>query len=424
VPPGTADSVPAVQGEPLLEPQELRRYADAIVRASLGVTVGETLVVQGEHAHRELMVAVAEAGYRAGAHIVEVSYGDPLVFRARLEHGRDDALGVITPWGARRMRELAKPSAARATITGESEPGYLDGIPPKRIATEIGRLAKRTTAFQRANLDLRARWTGAAWPTDHWAAQVYPKLSPLEGKRRLARDFLWFCRLTDADGSGSSGWLKHVRALARRGARLTRLELGGLELRGPGTDLRLRLVRGTRWLGGQEETPWGVKVAPNMPTEETFTSPHAAATEGTFTCTFPLNFQGRLIDGLRGEFRGGRLVRLAASRSGDRDLVAAYIDSDPSGNGRRLGEVALVDATSRIGQSGNTYFHTLLDENAAAHIAFGSGFGGTRTEKPARGLNRSGVHLDVMIGGPDLEVIGITARGKRVPVISDGLWRI
>ena len=107
----------------------------------------------------------------------------------------------------------------------------------------------------------------------------------------------------------------------------------------------------------------------------------------------------------------------------DRDFVAAYIDSDPTGNGRRLGEVALVDATSRIGQSGRTYFNTLLDENAAAHIAFGAGFGGTRTTG-SRGLNRSDVHLDVMIGGPDFEATGITAKGKRVPVIADGLWQI
>ena len=104
--------------------------------------------------------------------------------------------------------------------------------------------------------------------------------------------------------------------------------------------------------------------------------------------------------------------------------MAAYLDSDPTGNGRKLGEVALVDATSRIGRSGRTYFHTLLDENAATHIAFGSGFGGTRTEKPGKGLNRSSVHLDVMIGSPQLEVVGVTAKGKRVPVISDGLWAV
>jgi aminopeptidase len=215
-----------------------------------------------------------------------------------------------------------------------------------------------------------------------------------------------------------------VRDLARRSAKLTRLGLRRLELRGPGTSLELGLAPGTRWLGGFEETPSGVKIAPNMPTEETFTSPHASATEGTFTCTFPLSFQGRLIEGLKGEFRGGRLVRLDASNKSDRDFVAAYIDSDPKGNGRRLGEVALVDATSRIGQSGRTYFHTLLDENAAAHIAFGSGFGGTRTEKPARGLNRASMHLDVMIGGPDFEVTGIDGMGRRLAVIADGLWQI
>jgi aminopeptidase len=161
-----------------------------------------------------------------------------------------------------------------------------------------------------------------------------------------------------------------------------------------------------------------------MPTEETFTSPDAAATEGPFTCTFPLTFQGRLIHGLRGEFRGGRLVRLDADSKEDRDYILAYLDSDTTGRGRRLGEVALVDKTSRIGQSGRRYFHTLLDENAAAHIAFGAGFGGTRSTRPARGVNRSTVHLDVMIGSPDFEVTGTASNGKRVPVIRDGLWQI
>jgi aminopeptidase len=285
------------------------------------------------------------------------------------------------------------------------------------------RTAEQTKAFRRANLDMRARWTGAGWPTNFWAGQVYPDLPPLEAKRRLAQDILWFCRLTAEDGKGSTGWLNHARALARRGAKLTKLGLTKLELRGPGTSLDVGLAPNTRWLGGQEQTPEGVKITPNVPTEETFTSPNATATEGTFACTFPLSFQGRLIEGLRGEFRGGRLVRLEASTKQDRDFVAAYIDSDASGNGRRLGEVALVDSSSRIGQSGRTYFNTLYDENAATHIAFGAGFGGTRTSG-ARGINRSDVHLDVMIGSPELRVTGVDAKGKRVPVIADGLWQI
>ena len=41
--------------------------------------------------------------------------------------------------------------------------------------------------------------------------------------------------------------------------------------------------------------------------------------------------------------------------------------------GKRLGEVALVDGESRVGQTGITFFDTLFDENATCHIAYGSG---------------------------------------------------
>jgi aminopeptidase len=410
--------------DPLLDPSQLRRYADAITKASLGITKGDVLLVQGSCAHRELVVAVAEAGYRAGAEVVDVSYYDPLAERARLEHGSTAALGVVTPWALRRMRELVKPHGARAVIIGTSEPDFLHGIPNRRIASDAAGVAKQTKFFQRANLDLDARWTGAGWPTDYWAGQVYPELTAHEGKQRLAQELLRFCRLTDEDGKGSAGWLAHVRGLARRAARLTKLGLTGLELRGPGTKLDVRLAPDTRWLGGQEQTATGVKICPNMPREETFTSPDRSGANGTFACTFPLSFQGKLIHGLRGEFRNGRLVRLEGDEQEGRDAVASYIDSDPRGNGRRLGEVALVDSTSRIGQSGRTYFNTLLDENAAAHIAFGAGFGGARTTKPARRVNNATVHLDVMIGSPELEVTGVGAKGKRVPVIADGLWQI
>jgi aminopeptidase len=207
--------------ETILEPDELRRYADAIVKASLGVGKGDFLFVQGHPEHREIVVATAAAGYRAGATTVDVSYYDPLVERAHYEHGSKDSLGVVSPWALRRMRELVKPEGARAVITGEVDHGYLDGIDPKRIAADSAGVAAQTKFYRRANLDLNARWTGAAWPTEYWASQVYPELAPLAGKRKLAQDFLWFCRLTDADGAGATGWLNHVKAIARRSAKLT-----------------------------------------------------------------------------------------------------------------------------------------------------------------------------------------------------------
>ena len=408
--------------DPLLPPASLARYADAIVRASLGIENGDTLVVQGEPEHRELLVAVAESAYRAGARFVDVVTGDPLVLRARLLHGSDDALGALSPWSRRRLREASGPHGALAHIAGEGETGYLDDVPPGRISTDYSRLAKQLGFLRRAQRDLRARWIIVGWPTDHWAGQVYPELEPLQAKRRLAGDLVRFCRLTDEDGKGTSGWVKHLRTLNRRSERLTKLGLARLELRGPGTELDVGFVEGTRWLGGFDTLVDGRKLAANMPTEEVFTSPDPRQTTGTFRCTFPLSFRGRLVHGLRGEFSKGRLVRLEADSDDDRDFVAGFIDTDRMG--RRLGEVALVDASSRIGQTGRIYYNTLLDENAAAHIAFGSGFGGTRSETPARALNRSAIHLDVMIGGPKLEATGFDTRGRRIPLIREGAWQI
>jgi len=408
--------------DPLLPPESLARYADAIVRASLGIEKGDTLVVQGEPEHRELLVALAESAYRAGARFVDVVTTDPLVMRARLLHGSDDALGTLSPWSRRRYREASSPQGALAHIAGEGEAGYLDGVRPERLATDYSRLVKQLDFVRRAQLNMRSRWIIAGWPTNHWAGQVYPELELAEAKRRLAADLLRFSRLSDDDGKGTSGWSSHLRTLSRRSARLTKLGLTHLELRGPGTELDIGFVEGTRWLGGFETLADGRKLASNMPTEEVFTSPDPRKTNGTFRCTFPLSFRGRLIHGLRGEFSKGRLIRLEADSEDDRDFVAGFIDTDRMG--RRLGEVALVDASSRIGQTGRVYYNTLLDENAAAHIAFGSGFGGTRSETPVRGVNRSTIHLDVMIGGPELEATGIGGRGRRIPLIREGAWQI
>jgi aminopeptidase len=131
-----------------------------------------------------------------------------------------------------------------------------------------------------------------------------------------------------------------------------------------------------------------------------------------------------VIDGLAGEFRNGRLVRLKAKRASDRDWLARYLASIP--NAERLGEIALVDSTSRIGQTGLVYYNGLLDENAAAHMAFGSGFAKTRTVPLGQkryGVNRSNTHIDVMIGTDALEATGVTQSGRRVSLVLEGVWQ-
>jgi aminopeptidase len=403
---------------------ELQRYAALIVRSGIAFRRGDTLLVRAGLPHRDLAIALAESAYRAGAAAVDVEYDDARLKAARINHASRASLGRRTPWQQARMRAIGTESVAIVQLMGEHDHAVLAKLPPERVAEDNQRLAagREMSAIRREG---RLRGTICAWPTPDWAARVFPGLDSAKATRRLARELLWFCRIGPDDPEGHRGWTDHLGRIRRRSARLTKLDLAEVHVRDRGTDLRVRISPHSCWRGGGEEDHWGRKIAMNIPTEECFISPDAAATEGTFRCSRPRSFGGRVIEDLSGEFRGGRLVRLAAKRESDRDWLARYLASIP--NADRLGEIALVDSSSRIGQTGRIYYNGLLDENAAAHMAFGSGFAKTRTLPIGRarhGVNRSRTHIDVMIGTDDLEAIGMRQSGRRVALVSDGVWQV
>lgn len=401
---------------------ELERYAEMIVRGCIAFRRGDTLIEQASIAHRELAVALAEAAYRAGTVAVDVDYDDARVYAAKITHGSKAALGHQTPWRQARTRALGDETVAIVSVMGEFELGVTGDLPPERIAADHAGRGSR--ALARIRREARLRGTICAWPTDEWAARVFPGDDVEKAKRKLARELLWFCRLGPDDPPGHKGWTEHLAALRGRAARLTKLDLKEVHVVDDGTDLRLAIAPFSMWRGGGEKDHWGRSIALNVPTEECFISPDAAATEGVFRCSRPRSFGGRMIEGLAGEFRGGRLVRLRAKREADRDWLARYLAATPGAE--RLGEIALVDSSSRIGRTGRIYYNGLLDENAAAHMAFGSGFAKTRTVPITRrryGVNRSKTHIDVMIGTDALDAWGLTKSGRRVALVTDGAWR-
>jgi len=404
-----------------MKPDELRRYAEMIVKGCIALRRGDTVLELVNLGVRDLAVAVAEASYRAGAVAVDVSYDDNRVYAAKIEHARDEALGHQTPWRAAQWRALAEETVAIVQIMGEYELDALANLSPERVAADSAGRSRYMTRIRREG---RLRGTICAWPTPEWAERVFPGMDTARAQRKLAQEILWFCRLGPNDPPGHKGWTEHLAQLRRRAARLTKLDLKELHVVDDGTDLRLRIAPFSMWRGGGEKDFWGRQIAMNVPTEECFISPDAAATEGVFRCSRPRSFGGRMIEGLAGEFRGGRLVRLEAKRASDRDWLARFFSATP--NADRLGEIALVDASSRIGQAGRIYYNGLLDENAAAHMAFGSGFAKTRTVPIGRsryGVNRSRTHIDVMIGTDALNAFGVTQSGRRVPLVSDGAWQ-
>ena len=168
----------------------------------------------------------------------------------------------------------------------------------------------------------------------------------------------------------------------------------------------------------------GVTGNPNIPTEEVFTTPHCRRVEGTVASTKPLSHQGTLIQDIAVRFEAGTIVQ-ASARTGD-DVLQRMISADEGA--RRLGEVALVPVSSPIARSGLLFYNTLFDENAACHIALGQSYSRCFTDRgkagsealAARGANRSLIHVDWMIGSPQVDVDGITAEGSHEPLIRNG----
>jgi aminopeptidase len=385
------------------------------VGAGANVAPGQIVTVSAKLGQEPLAREIAAAAYDRGAHHVQVDYSDPWVSRARYQRAPEEALGTVIPWVRDRPRQMAELQAAWIGLSGPPVPGVLDDVDPARIGRDTPAIVEWAEIIDRGEIS----WTIVPGPTEAWGRQVYGEDvdDPLAA---LWTDVATICRLDEPDPEAA--WRQRSAELRQACERLEAAGLDALRFRGPGTDLTVGLLPGMRWHGGGMQTAWGREHLPNLPTEEVFTSPDPERTEGTVTSTKPLLVSGRLVSGLRIRFERGRAVQIDADDGAPlmRELVRRDVDAN------RLGEVALVDGSGRVGRSGRVFHDTLLDENAASHIALGSGFPHLAREgaADAERVNSSAVHTDFMIGGPDVEVTGTTRDGREVPVLIRGEWAL
>jgi aminopeptidase len=394
----------------------LTAYARLAVRVGVNLQPGQVLLVNGFVEHAPMARALAAEAYAAGARYVDVVYGDQQVRRAHIEGASDEMLDWSPPWVMKRLGELGD-GAALVAIVGNPDPEAFAGLDGARIAgarmSEAAALGYSLTAGGRCN------WTVVAQPNEGWAQTIFGE----PDVDRLWEAVAAAARLDDPDPVES--WRLHVRHLQGRADALNSHRFDALRYRGPGTDLTTGLHPDSKWIPASA-VGQGIEYLPNLPTEEVFTAPDARRADGVVSATYPFELQGALVKGLRLRFEDGRAVEAWADQG--EELIRTHIAADDGA--ARLGELALVDNTSRVGQTGLVFFNTLFDENAASHIALGLAVdrtipraeGLSDEERHAAGINQSTIHTDFMIGSREVAVSGVTREGAEVPILEDGDW--
>jgi aminopeptidase len=271
---------------------------------------------------------------------------------------------------------------------------------------------------------LEIPWCVIGAPVPAWNSTVFPEDDPEEAAENMWSAIFRACRIDQEDPV--QAWNDHLEDLNERREYLTSRRYSGLRYEGPGTDLTMGLPDQVKWEGGGGRTPGGKRFVPNLPTEEVFTSPHRLEAEGRIAAVKPLSYFGDLIDGFWFEVANGEVVASGADRG--ENVLNRILGTDEGS--ARFGEAAMVPQSGAVAAEHLVWNNALFDENDACHIALGQSYamcveGATAMDVDERveaGLNQSSVHVDFVVGSPELSVYGVAADGEEEPIISGGEW--
>ncbi len=391
------------------------RLAELAVHGA-NVQPDQILMVSAELGQEELARAVAAAGYARGAKFVDVVYFDPHLKHARVQFADPETLDYVPDWYGERLLTLAEGRGARIALSGPIEPNLMDDLDSTLVGRDRLPWLKETSKLI---ADRSTNWSIVPCPNPTWAALVHPELPADEASEKLWAELEHVLRLDEADPVAA--WEERMAVLNTSAARLADRHFDAIEFRGPGTELTVGLLPTHTWWAADFSTADGLRHFPNLPTEEVFTTPDPERTSGHVSSTKPLVLRdGTIIRGLRVTFEHGVAVKIEADENGAALESQLAIDE----GALKLGELALVDSQGRIGPLDTVFYDTLLDENAASHIALGSGFPFLVEGDDVARVNSSGTHVDFMIGSPEVDVDGVTTGGKRVPVLRGGDWQV
>jgi aminopeptidase len=329
------------------------KLAKLLVEYSIRLKRNETVLIEAFDIPDEMTIALIRAVRKAGGVPFAQTYYTR-VNRALALEASDRQLNLMASHELTRMKKMN----AYIAVRGSNNITELSDVPPEKMKL-IGRKMRRVQD-QRVK---KTKWVVLRWPT--------PSMAQLAGMSTEAFEDFYF----DVCTLDYRKLLPGMKALKRLMEKTDRVQI-----KGPGTDLRFSVKRIPAVICGGDR---------NIPDGEVFTSPVKDSVEGHVTFNAPSIYQGIAFDGIRLEFKSGKIVD---ATSNETQKLNKILDSDPGA--RYIGEFSL-GFNPRVFQPMRDI---LFDEKIAGSFHFTPG----QAYEEADNGNRSQVHWDmVSIQRPD-----------------------
>jgi aminopeptidase len=329
------------------------KLAKLLVEYSIRLKRDETVLIETFDIPGEMTVALIRAVRKAGGVPFAQTYYTR-VNRALALEASDRQLNLMATHELMRMKKMN----AYIAVRGSNNITELSDVPPEKMKL-IGRKMRRVQD-QRVK---KTKWVVLRWPT--------PSMAQLAGMSTEAFEDFYF----DVCTLDYRKLLPGMKALKRLMEKTDRVQI-----KGPGTDLRFSIKGIPAVICGGDR---------NIPDGEVFTSPVKDSVEGHVTFNAPSIYQGIAFDGIRLEFKSGKIVD---ATSNETQKLNKILDSDPGA--RYIGEFSL-GFNPRVFQPMRDI---LFDEKIAGSFHFTPG----QAYEEADNGNRSQVHWDMVnIQRPD-----------------------
>jgi len=323
------------------------KLAKLLVEYSVRLKRNETVLIEAFDIPDEMTIALIRAVRKAGGVPFAQTYYTR-VNRALALEASDRQLNLMASHELTRMKKMN----AYIAVRGSNNITELSDVPPQKMKL-IGRKMRRVQD-QRVK---KTKWVVLRWPT--------PSMAQLAGMSTEAFEDFYF----DVCTLDYRKLLPGMKALKRLMEKTDRVQI-----KGPGTDLRFSIKGIPAVICGGDR---------NIPDGEVFTSPVKDSVEGHVTFNAPSIYQGIAFDGIRLEFKSGKIVD---ATSNETQKLNKILDSDPGA--RYIGEFSL-GFNPRVFQPMRDI---LFDEKIAGSFHFTPG----QAYEEADNGNRSQVHWDMV----------------------------